>query len=203
MIEYKIKNTSDKFDMENCWESGRRNWKQIQKQVDNSEILSMDNFLQIVKEHLPQAGTELSIYTFLASDDLWLGKLKSQRSFVAVAEDTILGLYIVVMDDGSVHLLELPDERKHYDLSNLDEDHIIGYCSTNFPAFMEIMNLYMEAERRLADLEPAVETDVFEKECEKAEAELRRKVDKIDSTAIEDPDGLWSTMIEEMGAGIC
>lgn len=68
---------------------------------------------------------------------------------------------------------------------------------------MEIMNLYMEAERRLADLEPAVEIDVFEKECEKAEAELRRKVDKIDSTAIEDPDGLWSTMIEEMGAGIC
>lgn len=107
------------------------------------------------------------------------------------------------MDDGSVHLLELPDERKLYDLSNLDEDHIIGYCSTNFPAFMAIMNLYMEAERRLADLEPAVETDVFEKECEKAEAELRRKVDKIDSTAIEDPDGLWSTMIEEMGAGIC
>lgn len=53
---------------------------------DNSEILSMDNFLQIVKEHLPQAGTELSIYTFLASDDLWLGKLKSQRSFVTVAD---------------------------------------------------------------------------------------------------------------------
>ncbi len=53
---------------------------------DNSEILSMDNFLQIVKEHLPQAGTELSIYTFLASDALWLGKLKSQRSFVAVAD---------------------------------------------------------------------------------------------------------------------
>lgn len=163
----------------------------------------MDNILQIVKAHLPQAGTELSIYTFLASDALWLGKLKSQRSFVAVAEDTILGLYIVVMDDGSVHLLELPDERKLYDLSDLDEDHIIGYCSTSFPAFMEIMNLYLEAERRLADLEPAVETDVFEKECEKAEAELRRKVDEIDSTAIEDPEGLWSTMIEEMGAGIC
>lgn len=36
-----------------------------------------------------------------------------------------------------------------------------------------------------------------------AEAELRKKVDKIDATAIEDPEGLWSTMIEEMGAGIC
>lgn len=46
----------------------------------------MDNILQIVKAHLPQAGTELSIYTFLASDDLWLGKLKSQRSFVTVAD---------------------------------------------------------------------------------------------------------------------
>lgn len=55
----------------------------------------------------------------------------------------------------------------------------------------------------LADLEPAVETDVFEKECEQAEAELRKKVDKIDATAIENPEGLWSTMIEEMGAGIC
>lgn len=163
----------------------------------------MDNILQIVKEHLPQTGMELGIYTFLAPDALWIGKLKSQRSFVTVAEDTVLGLYIVVMDDGSVHLLELPDERKRYDLSNLDEDDIIGYCSANFPAFMEIMNLYMEAERRLAELEPTVETDVFEKECEQAEAELRKKVDKIDSTAIEDPEGLWSTMIEEMGAGIC
>lgn len=37
----------------------------------------------------------------------------------------------------------------------------------------------------------------------RAKAELRKKVDKIDSTAIEDPEGLWSTMIEEMGAGIC
>ncbi len=163
----------------------------------------MDNILQIVKEHLPQTGTELGIYTFLAPDALWIGKLKSRRSFVTVAEDTILGLYIVVMDDGSVHLMELPNERKRYDLSNLDEDDIIGYCSANFPAFMEIMNLYMEAERRLADLESTVETDVFEIECEKAETELRKMVDKIDATAIEDSEGLWSTMIEEMGAGIC
>ena len=163
----------------------------------------MVDILQIVKDHLPMAGTELGIYIFLAPDALWLGKLKSQRSFVTVAEDTDLGLYIVVMDDGAVHFMELPGERKRYDLSNLAEDHIIGYCAANFPAFIEIMNLYMEAERRLADLEPVVETDVFEKECEKEEAELRREVDKIDSTAIEDPDGLWSTMIEEMGAGIC
>ena len=107
------------------------------------------------------------------------------------------------MDDGSVRLMELPGERKRYDLSNLDEEHIIGYCAADFPAFMEIMNLYMEAERRLADIEPTVETDVFEKECVQAEAELRKKVDKIDATAIEAPEGLWSTMIEEMGAGIC
>lgn len=163
----------------------------------------MDNILQIVKEHLPQAGTELGIYIFLAPDVLWLGKLKSQRSFVTVAEDTILGLYIVVMDDGSVHLMELPGERKRYDLSNLDDDHIIGYCAAGFPAFMEIMKLYMEAEKRLADLESAVGPEVFEEECKQAEVELRKKVDKIDSTAIEDPEGLWSTMIEEMGAGIC
>lgn len=163
----------------------------------------MDNILQIVKEHLPQAGTELGIYTFLAPDAIWSGKLKSRRSFVTVAEDADLGLYIVVMDDGSVRLMELPGERKRYDLSNLGEKHVIGYCAAGFPTFMEIMDLYMEVERRLADIEPTVETDVFEKECEQAEVELRKKVDKIDSTAIEDPEGLWSTMIEEMGASIC
>ena len=163
----------------------------------------MYNIFQIVKGHLPQAGTELGIYTFLAPDAIWLGKLKSQRSFVSVAEDADLGIYIVVMDDGSVHLMELPGERKRYDMSNLAEDHVIGYCAANFPAFMEIMNLYIVAERCLADLEPTVDTEVFEKECEEVATELHRKVEEIDSTAIADPEGMWSTMIEEMGAGIC
>ncbi|MCM1109290.1 MAG: hypothetical protein NC388_09650 [Clostridium sp.] len=127
---------------------------------------------------------------FLAPNALWLDKLKSQRSFVTVAEDADLGLYIIVIDDGSVRLMELPGKRKHYNLSNVDNVHIVGYYAANFPAFMEIMNLYMEVERHLADLEPTVKTEVFEKECEEAATELRRKVEETDSTAIEDPEGL-------------
>lgn len=163
----------------------------------------MDDILQIVKDHLPTADMELGIYTFLSPDTLWSGTLKSRRSFVTVAEDTVMGLYIVVMDDGTVRLMEIPDEKNRRNPSNLNEDHLIGYCAADFPSFMKIMNLYIKAEKRLAILEPILDAETFESKCAEEGAELRRQVEKIDSTAVEDIEGLWSTMIEEMEAGIC
>ena len=48
--------------------------------------------------------------------------------------------------------------------------------------------------------------DVFDKKgyerLKKAETMLRQQIEKIDSRAVEDMNGFWSTIIEEFGSGM-
>lgn len=67
----------------------------------------MDNILQIVKAHLPQTGTELSIYTFLSSDaHSVFGGIDSQKLqssmtlFDIVAPDNLFAAVLVKFFDG-------------------------------------------------------------------------------------------------------
>ena len=165
--------------------------------------------IKMIREHLPTQGTELSCYTFLASDALWTGTVESQRPFVTVAEDNWPsggGPIIVVMEDGPVHIAWLTDD----DVANpdyrgaldLEQESLIDYCAADFPKFMEIMKLFMEAMETISRPGFASDDDEYEEECAKIEQVLRQQAAKIDPTAIEDPDSLWSTLMEELGAGM-
>ena len=85
--------------------------------------------IKMIREHLPTQGTELSCYTFLASDALWTGTVEPHLRFAS--------------DD-----------------------------------------------------------DEYEEDCAKIEQLLRQQAAKIDPTAIEDTESLWSTLLEELGAGM-
>ena len=168
---------------------------------------NLEKTLQMVKNYLPSAGTELGCYTFLTPDALWTGRVETQCPFVVVAEEswTPPTFIIIVMADGPVYIAELSSEdtaKSDYrnDL-NLGQDRLINYCAADFPKFMEIMKLYFEA------LENTPCPDVFDDEgfekCAETEKLLRQQISKIDPTAIEDVDeGLWSTLIEELGYGM-
>lgn len=166
----------------------------------------IEKTLQTVKEHLPLAGTELGIYAFLAPDALWTGMVESQRPFVAVAEDNADMFILTVMADNPVYIAELsgsviasPNYRDCLDLGN---DSLICYCAADFPKFMEIMELYLTASKTLCRLESVLDNEEFEKKCAETEQALRCQAANIDPTAIEDAEGLWSALFEEMGAGM-
>lgn len=151
---------------------------------------TMKKTVQMIKEYLPAPGTMLREFTFLSPDALWSGVTEG-RSFVAVAEDrwpSNAGMFLLVMDDGPVYV------------AALESNELIDYCATGFPQFMEIVKLY------LAALETVPSPDVFDdegmEECAEAERELRQQFKEIDPTAIEDIDGFWSTLIEELGSGM-
>ena len=165
--------------------------------------------IKMIREHLPTQGTELSCYTFLASDVLWTGTVESQRLFVTVAEDDWgdgSGVIIIVMEDGPVYIASLtpedvanPDSRSALDLK---QESLLDYCAADFPKFMEIMKLFMEGKETISHLRFTSDDDEYEEECAKIEQLLRQQAAKIDPTAIEDKESLWSTLLEELGAGM-
>ncbi|MDE6129937.1 MAG: hypothetical protein K2G16_12220, partial [Lachnospiraceae bacterium] len=128
--------------------------------------------IKIIREHLPTQGTRLGCYTFLAPDALWTGTVESQRPFVVVAEDDWgdgSGLIIIVMEDGPVHIAELnpedvgnPDYRSTMDLK---QESLVDYCAADFPKFMEIMKLFMEAMETISHPGFASDDDEYEEEC--------------------------------------
>ncbi|MDE7477529.1 MAG: SUKH-4 family immunity protein [Lachnospiraceae bacterium] len=167
----------------------------------------IEQTLQIVKDNLPPLGTELGCYTFLTPDTVWTGTVESQRPFVVVAEDTWSddsGLIIIVMADGPVYIAGWNSDdtaKSDYRISlDLSQDSLLNYCATDFSKFMQIMNLYLTA------LENTHCPDIFDEEgmkkCEETERRLRHQIAQIDPSAIEDVEGLWSTLLEELGSGM-
>lgn len=166
----------------------------------------IEDMLQMIKKHLPPSGTELGCYTFLSSNDIWTGTVEHSDHFAVVAEDLWScggGFLIVVMADGPVYIAELNGDTvkpNRSDILNLEQDNLIDYCAADFPKFTEILKLYQET------LKNTPSPDVFDDEgfekCEEAEKIFRQQVEKIDPAAIEDPNGLWSGLIEELGAGM-
>ena len=152
---------------------------------------TVEQTLQMVKKYLPEPGTPLGDYVFLAPDALWTGELEGEP-FVVVAEDRWPfdggGFLIAVMAKGEVRIL---------DLENYEP---MDYCAAGFPQFMEIMELLMEARENTPY--PDVDDEEGFRVCEEAERVFRQQVMEIDPSAIEDVEGLWSTMIEELGAGM-
>lgn len=71
-------------------------------------------------------------------------------------------------------------------------------CSPDFSQFMEIMKLYLAALETISHLEFAFDDEGYEKKCAELEKTLRQQAAKIDPTAIEDTDSLWSTLMEEL-----
>ena len=168
----------------------------------------IEKTLQMVKKHLPPPGTELGCYTFLAPDALWTGTVESQHPFVVVAEDNWGvwdGLIMIVMADGPVHIAALnSSDVKNPDYHNtldLEQDSLISYCAADFPKFMEIMKLYQATLETIPCCPDVFDDEGLEK-CAEAERVLRQQIMKIDPTAIEDTESLWSTTIEEMGSGM-
>lgn len=169
----------------------------------------MQATIQVIKAQLPKPGTQLGCYTFLGPEDLWTGTVASQRPFVVVAEDNWGdggGLLIIVMADGPIHVAELtgdevaePDYRNALDLK---QDSLIDCCAADFIKFMEIMKLYLAALETISHPEFAFDDEDYEEKCAKLEKTLRQQAAKIDPTAIEDTESLWSTLMEELGAGM-
>lgn len=155
------------------------------------DMNDLEKTLQMIKKYLPTAGTELGAYTFLTADKLWTGEING-IPFVAVAEDRWPfhkgGYFLAVTTDGAVYI------------ANLDNGNFTNYCAAGFPQFIEIMKLYQAA------LETTPTPDVNDEEgyryCKEAEQTLRQQIMKIDPTAIEDTEGFWSTLIEELGYGM-
>lgn len=156
-------------------------------------MYTREELLQMIKEHLPSPGTELSEFRFLAPEALRTGETEGQP-FVVVAEDIwpcsdgICGMFLMVRADGSVWV------------ADLENNDLVDYCAAGFPQFMKIMELYQAA------LETTPVPDVFDDEsyekCEGAQRMLRQQIMEIDPTAIADENGLWSTRIEEMEVGM-
>ena len=139
-----------------------------------------ENLLQAVREHLPEPGTELGEFTFLAPDALWTGESEG-HIFVAVAEDRWPvkgGMFLMVTSDGPVCV------------ADLESYAVLNYCAAGFPQFMEIMERYLETVE-------ADENDLTQ--CEEMEQVLRRQVSRIDPTAVADEESFWSTWLEELG----
>ena len=165
--------------------------------------------LQMVREHLPPSGTKIGEYVFLGSDDLWIGTVGSLRPFVTVAEDRWPmggGFLLIVMIDGPVYIAELDSndtaaKLDDYNTLDLRQDNLVDYCATDFPKFMEIMRLYTIALETTPNPDDVFDEKGYER-LEKAGTMLRQQIEKIDSKAVEDMNGFWSTMIEELGSGM-
>lgn len=155
------------------------------------DTAAIEKILQSVRKCLPAPGTELGCYTFLAPDTLWTGETNGMP-FVTVAEDRWSpdgdGLLIAVTAEGAVYILDL------------DSKETVDYCAASFPQFMEIMKLYQNLSENTPY--PDVDDDEGIRACEEAEQTFRQQVMEIDPSAIEDEEGLWSTMIEELGSGM-
>ena len=151
---------------------------------------TMEKTLQTVREYLPAPGTKLGEFIFLNSDTLWTGEME-KGSFVAVAEDRWSldsGMFLMVMADGAVYV------------ADLENNQWVSYCAASFTAFMEMMKLYLYALETIPDPD-GLDDEGMEK-CVEAEKILRQKMMEIDPSAIEDTENFWSTLIEEIGAGM-
>lgn len=155
------------------------------------DVGTVEKILQSVRKYLPAPGTELGCYTFLAPDALWTGETNGMP-FVVVAEDRWSpdggGFLIAVTGEGAVYILDL------------DSKETVDYCAAGFPQFMEIMKLYQKLREDTPD--PSVFDEEGLRACEEAEQTFRQQVMEIDPSAIADEEGLWSTMIEELGSGM-
>jgi len=149
----------------------------------------MEETLQMIRKYLPTAGTELGMYVFLASDKIWTGETEG-KPYVAVAEDRwpLGGFFIAVTLDGPVYI------------SDLGSGEFTDYCAAGFPQFIEIMKLYQAALENFPS--PDADDEEAYRLCEEMGQILRQQIMKIDSTAIEDTEGFWSTCIEELEAGM-
>lgn len=150
----------------------------------------LEKTLQMVREHLPAPGTELGAYTFLAPDALWTGEAEG-RPFVAAAEDRWPsggGFFLAVTAEGPVYTAEL------------DGFGLTGYCAAGFPQFMELMGLYQAAAASMVS--PDADDEEGFRLCEEAGQELRRQAEEADPSAVEDEEGFWSCLIEELEMGM-
>lgn len=151
---------------------------------------TIEKTLQMIKEYLPVPGTMLGEFTFLAPDALWTGSTET-RPFAAVAEDRWPysgGTFLMVLVEGPVYIA---------DLENIE---LMDYCAASFPQFMEIMKLCMTSLETMSS--PSVFDDAGLQECAETEEVLRQQIMESDPTALEDEEGFWSTMLEEMGSGM-
>lgn len=151
----------------------------------------MENTLQMIKNILPEAGTELGSFTFLAADRLWTGETDG-IPYVVVAEDRWPcnqgGFCLAVTLEGAVYV------------SDLDNGSFTACCASGFSQFIEILKLYQSA------LNTASSLDMEDEECdrhyEELEQTLLQQIMEIDAAAIEDTEGFWSTCIEELISGV-
>ena len=155
---------------------------------------NVETIIQMVREYLPAPGTRVGEFIFLSPDALWGGTLNEKPenpSFAAVAEDRwpTGGMFLMVLEDGRVYV------------GDLEGYYLVDYCAASFPQFMQIMELYQKAVETTPQPE---ETDweEYEERCERAEQVLRQQILEIDTTAIADVEGFWSTIIEEFGSGM-
>lgn len=140
---------------------------------------------------LPKETAYLGEFLFLMPDTVWEGEFGG-KSFVAVAEDRWLsgssGQFLAVTEDGSVYKGDLANQS------------LFQYCAASFPQFMEIMSIYQ------AVLETHQSPDVWDEEglqrCEEEEEAFREKINRIDSTALQDDGTFWSVWAEEIGYGL-
>lgn len=91
----------------------------------------MENTLQMIKNILPEAGTELGSFTFLAADRLWTGETDG-IPYVVVAEDRWPrnqgGFCLAVTLEGAVYV------------SDLDNGGFTACCASGFSQFIEILS---------------------------------------------------------------
>ena len=99
------------------------------------------------------------------------------------------GMFLMVLEDGRVYV------------GDLEGYYLVDYCAASFPQFMQIMELYQKAVETTPQPEET-NWEEYEGCCERAEQVLRQQVLEIDTTAVADVEGFWSTIIEEFGSGM-
>lgn len=156
------------------------------------EKAKLEGMLRGVRAYLPSSGTVFESYTFLASESLWTGKIRSQL-FVAVAEDRW-------NDSGSGWFLaELYLDGMF--VVDLKKRTVVNYCASSFSNFIKIMDLYQMTVKNTPAPE-SVRDDEGYRRCKEAAEILRKQVTEIDPTALSRDSYFWNTRIEEFGAGI-
>ena len=151
--------------------------------------------LQMVKSHLPPPGTALGCYTFLSPEALWTGTMEEVGPFVAVAEDDWPGggPFLLVAESGPVYIGDRAESP--------GRDCLLDRCAASFPQFMELFRLFQTAAADMPSFS-LQESEAYEAWCAETEQVLRRQMMAVDPTALEDEESLWSTTLEEFGAGM-
>lgn len=204
MIEYRIKNNSDKFDIDKCLESAESGYAPAQYQLGQCyedgigvqrNLAKAFRWYWIASGKSRQAQERLNKDSYQGQLAKWLRKAVNRKDL------TEIDLAEIICMLGSCYMhswgidrdMKLAVEwwRKAAELGNAYADNCLGYCYSIGQGglakdaghgveqdWKKAVELYREAAdmsdpeaqyRRLAELEPTVETDVFEKECEQEE----------------------------------